>query len=754
MACLLLSSGFALTSCDDDDDFGTNQYVGGITLNVFGPSPVARGGELRFLGSGMNKITSVTLPGAGDITDIQVISPEEIRITVPQSAEPGYVVLHHAKGDITTKTLLTFTEPISIESVAPLAVKAGDEVTIKGDYLNLIHEIIFTDDVAVPETEFTAHSRYEIKLHVPAEAQSGKIIVSDAAEIPNYIYSDDELVVTLPSVEKPVDLTKAKPGDEIKIKGKDFDLVKKVVMPNGDEVEFTVNEAGDEITFILPANVSDGSIRVVPASGVEVAVATIGVALPEDVVADPAENIWGGDVIKLKGVNMELVTSVIFPNVADAVEPSAKSATEISVTVPEGAQSGNLILNTGSGATVEVAVSTLKPEEVAFDPAPAALAGTLTVKGRNLQNVTTITFAGTTAVEVKNPTATEFSVIVPATLPAGDNAVELTLSNGEVVDCGNVALSAPECAYATVLPGEDVEIRAGETFVVTIANAGVLTGVKVNGQDVQYILNENTLVIQVPKAAGKKSSFTLVSSNGEISYDIAVIPATHVGMTIWEGMWQNTGWAGNQDLAWGGYDWSQVPAGATLTLYMTPTVAADAWWCVSLRKADGWANLPDPIPGQYDNPEGGVVAVTLTADVLADIVNGNGLVITGSEFVLNKVTIEWEISLETVIWNAGWTCTGWGGNQDLAWGGYDWSTVKPGQILRFYITPTVSDWWCISLRHGDGWGNLPDPIPAQYDTPSLPLEVTLTADVINDLVQNNGLVITGSEFQLDKVTIE
>lgn len=221
-------------------------------------------------------------------------------------------------------------------------------------------------------------------------------------------------------------------------------------------------------------------------------------------------------------------------------------------------------------------------------------------------------------------------------------------------------------------------------------------------------------------------------------------------------MWQNTGWAGNQDLAWGGYDWSQVPAGAVLTLHMTPTAADNGWWCVSLRHADGWGNLPEPIPAQYDTPEGGVLSVTLTADVLKDIVEHNGLVITGSEFVLNKVTIEWEISLETVIWNAGWTCSGWGGNQDLAWGAYDWSTVKPGQVLRLYTTTTVpeGEWWCISLRHGNGWGNLPSPIPAQYDTPASPLEVTLTAEVIADLVAEGGLVITGSEYHLNKVTIE
>lgn len=754
MACLMLGSGFALTSCDDDDDLSTNQYVGGIKLNVFGPSPVARGGELRFLGSGMDKVTSVTLPGAGDITDINVVSPQEIRITVPQTAEPGYVVLHHAKGDITTKTLLTFTEPITLESIAPLTVKAGDEITIKGDYLNLIHEIIFNDDISVLEEAFIAHSRYEIKLTVPAEAQTGKIILSDAAEMPNWIYSDDDLSVILPSVDKVLDLTKAKPGDDVTVKGKDLDLVKKVVMPNGDEVEFSVNDGGDELKFVLPANVSDGTIRMVPASGVEVAVATIGVAVPEDVVAEPATDIWAGDVIKLKGLNMELVTDVVFPNVADAVKPENVSATELTVVAPEGTQSGNIVLNTASGAKVEVAVVTLKPEAVSFEPQPAALAGKMTVKGRNLQNVASISFGGAATVEVKNPTETEFTVDVPATLSAGANAIALTLTNGETVDAGSAELSAPECAYATMLPGEDVEIHAGETFVVSIANADKLTGVQVNGVDVQYILNGERLIIQVPESAGKRSVFTLLSSNGSISYDIAVIPATHVGLTIWTGMWENTNWGGNQDLAWGGYDWSQVPAGATLTLYMTPLVAEGEWWCVSLRHGDGWGNLPE-IPTQYDTPADGVLSVTLTKGILDDIIANNGLIVTGTGFVLNKITIEWEVSLETVIWTGPWKNEGWSGNQDLAWGGYDWSSVKPGQILRIYTTQTVAagEWWCISIRHADGWENVPE-LPSQYDSPSNPLEIELTSGIISDLAAHNGLVVTGSEFILDKITIE
>lgn len=755
MASLMLMSGFAFTSCDDDDDdFSTEQYVGGVSLNVFGPCPVARGGELRFLGSGMKHIQSISLPGSGDITDIKVISDNEIRITVPQDAMPGYVVLHSSKGDITTKTLLSFTEPISLDKVSPLTVKAGDVLTLTGDYLNLISEVIFADDVAVSEEEFTSHSRYEIKLPVPAEAQSGKIILSDGAEIPNWIYSEDELTVTLPAVADVLDLTGAKPGETVTVTVSNVDLVTKVIMPNDDEVEFTVD--GDKLSFVLPANVTDGTICMVPASGVKVAIATIGVALPEDVVAEPAADVWAGDVVKFKGVNMELVTSVTFPGVADAVEPSEKSATEISVTVPEGTQSGNAVLSTGSGAGIEVAISTLKPEAVAYNPSPAALAGALTVSGRNLQHVAAITFAGSTTVEVANPSATEFTLTVPATLSAGSNTVTLTLTNGETVEVAAIELSAPECAYATVLPGEETEINAGETFIITIANADKLTGVKVNGNNVQYILNGDRLIIQVPENAGKNSNFTLVSSNGEISYDIAVIPATHVENVIFNQV-INLDWSGDEGVnKFRIYkeSFEGVPSGAKLVFHITP--AGDAPQ-IQVNDAN-WGTIVTLEPAV----DATLAEVELTADVLSRILGTDdgwsttALVIQGQQCVVSKVHVEWENSLETVIWDAGWTCSGWGGNQDLAWGGYDWASVKPGQILRLYLTPLVAEgeWWCVSLRHGDNWGNLPAPFPAQFDTPASPLEIVLESYIIDDLVAGNGLVITGDGYTVNKITIE
>lgn len=693
MACMMVMTSISFTACnDDDDEFNTNQYTGGVKLNVFGPCPVARGGELRFLGSGMNQINSVTLPGAGDITDITVVSDEEIRITVPQNATVGKVVLHHSKGDITTLTDITYSEPIMLESVSPLSIKPGSELTLKGDYLNLIHEVIFADEVIVPETEFVAHDRYEIRLTVPQEAQTGKVIISDAAELPNWIYSDDEVNVTLPAVAKVTDLSGAKPGDEVALAGTDLDLVKTVTMPNGDEVEFAV--ADGKIKFTLPANVSDGTICMIPASGVKVAIATIGVALPEEVQAVPAANLWAGDLLTLKGVNMEVVTTVAFPNVADAVEPESKSATELTVKVPEGTQSGNVVLNTGSGLSVEVAISTLKPENVAYNPVPASLAGQLTVNGKNLQNVKAITIAGT-PVEVSNATETSFSIIVPATLSAGENAVTVTLTNDEVVELPAIELSAPECAYATVLPGEEDEVKAGDLLVLQVANGDKLTDVKVNNTSVQYILNGETLYISIPGSTGKNATVTLVSSNGEISYNIAVIPMTHVENVIFDQV---------IDLNWSGDEgvnkfrlykesFEGVPAGGKLVFHIVPAGEAPQ---IQVNDAN-WGQIEMLQP----SVDATVAELELTADVLNRILTTDdnwsttALVIQGQQCVVNKVHIEWENSLEVTLWEGEAIADDWGNQPNLlsdAGAELAAAGAKAGQTVYFYITPLDSDW--------------------------------------------------------------
>ncbi len=743
-----------LTSCDDNDDFNTNQYVGGVHLNSFGPSPVARGGELRFLGSGMDQIVKITIPGCDDITDIERISSEEIRIKVPQTAEPGYLTLHYAGGTIETKTLLTFSEPISIDEIAPLTVKPGNELTISGEYLNLIKEVCFsftTDSVNVFADAFVAHDRKTIKLVVPAEAVSGTVILSDAKEMPNTIESEVAIEVIVPSVEAPLDLTDARGGDKITVKGKDFDLVTSVEMPDGSTVEFTYTNEGEEtISFVLPDNTADGAVVVCTASGVKVVVANIGMVVPAEIVVNPADNIRPGQEVTVNGLNMDQVTSVKLPNVEEAVTPTAVSPTSVTFVFPEEAWSGEGALNLKSGKSVPVVFATAMPEVTGFEPSPVSAGADVTLRGRNLDLVAKVEFAGLEPIEVENATSDALTVHVPATASTG--ALTLHKANGETAATAELQVNSPECAY--VVSVETAEPAAGEIMTFTIANGDKLTSVEVNGASVQYIFNGDKLYVNLPSSCGKGTVVRLISSNGEISYTYDVIPATHVAAVIYEGMFSLGNWdAGglrlNKDL------FDSVPAGAKLVFYLS--AAADAQ--IQLNDAN-WGQF-----AMIDVPAGATTAeYELSGDNLSQILGTDdgwsetAIVINGHTAVINKIALEYERSSETVIWEGAWTCAGWNGNQDLAWDGYDWSTVKAGAKLRIYMTPTVADpdadWWVISLRSGTSWANLAAPIPDQYGRPGTVLEVTLEAGTVEELARENGLIITGDGFILNKITLE
>ena len=116
-------TSFTVAACSEDD-LDTNQYKGGGTLNAWGANPLMRGGVLRFVGSNLDQIAQIKVPGVDPITNIEVVKsgiPSEIRITVPKDGPiPGKLVLV-SKTDQTIETdnSIEFTEPIVIEGFAP-----------------------------------------------------------------------------------------------------------------------------------------------------------------------------------------------------------------------------------------------------------------------------------------------------------------------------------------------------------------------------------------------------------------------------------------------------------------------------------------------------------------------------------------------------------------------------------------------------------------------------------------------------------
>ncbi len=622
LAGALLMTGVSFTSCLKGDDVDTNQYTGGISLNVFGPSPVARGGELRFLGSGMDQVTAVWIPGSGDVTEIRVISDTEIRITVPQDAEPGQLVLRTPQGDITTQTELTFTEPISIDELSPLSVLPGDELTIKGDYLNLINEVIFADNVTVSAEDFVAHDRKTIRLTVPQEAQSGQVILSDGAELPNLIYSEEELTVVLPAVETVAELQHAKPGDRISVDGSHLDLVKEVLMPDGTAVEFAL-EGDHTLSFVLPANASDGEIVMVPASEVKVVIAHLTMAVPSKVVASPASGIRGGDEILLTGSSLDLVVDLSFPGVDEKVLPAAQSENELRVVVPEKAQSGQLVLNTGSGKQVSVAIETLKPQVDSYLPAEVPAGEALLIKGQNLDLVASVTFAGGQTVEVTAPAADELQVSVPMEAESGN--VTLNMHNGEMVEGLWLNVSKPQCCYVMELPEK---VEADALLELEVANGDKLQHVTVNGTQVQFILRDSKLLVSLPADVIGAAVIELVSSNGTISYTIQVEGA--MGMCIFEGPLVIGAWERSAQIPAGQFADAQV--GQVITVVVTDLLSG----AQGSFKNGNWAAIaPDT---EYFNIDGNF-SLEITSEILSQLQSG-GLIVSGQNYTIDSVYIK------------------------------------------------------------------------------------------------------------------
>lgn len=794
--------GLSLTACSEDD-LDTNQYQKGVHLNVYGPQPVMRGGQLRFLGSNLDQIAQVLIPGCEPITNIEVVKaglPSEIRVTLPKDGpEPGLVTLiTKTDEEITTKTALTYQEGIEFEAFSPESVMPGEELTIKGEYLNLVHMIEFADGVRVPESEFTEHTRYEIKVIVPEAARTGKVGLFDVdlstledagSAIYNIIMTDVALNVGTPTISKvttprgegiQTDEFTAKMDELFTLEGEHFGLINSVkFVPKAGDVhgsacettEFTVSEDGKTLTFKLPAEAADGDINLVCRSGEEVPVGSLITIAPTECVASPTP-VKAGKSLIITGKDLDVVNAVEMTGVADEISfiTNPDGTKLIIESIPETAVEGNLILRMKNGKGVEVPFSLVKPVVTGYDHNPVSAGGAITLQGTNLDLVKKVQFGeGSDIIEVKaSEDGTSISLTVPMNAKTGKPT--LTLANGTTVECPELNIEEAVFCYITELPDfseKEKTPEAGGTFTVPVKNGDKLESVLVNGKNVNFVYAEkpSSLTIGIPADASAKSVLKLVSSNGSVEYDIAVIPQGTVTRTLWIGSIDLANWTGNTQGTLPVDALDNLPAGANVELKIQYTATADQiqlkgntgdWTAVDLDNGEYKEHVYelDPNAKEFTIP----LSATTIAALKAKATNWGGLIIFGGKgAILTKISAEISIPLETTIWNGTFNIVKWNGMKDLSWDGYDWSTVKAGTTLRLYYNKiNAGEWACISLRSGTSWNNLPAPIASQYDLneDEGKVEVSIAANVLQDLIDNHGLVVTGDNCTLTKITLE
>lgn len=503
--------GLSLTACSDGDDLSTDQYGNEISLQSFGPCPVLRGGTLYLYGTNLDQIESVNLPGADPITAYEILQSgynSKISIQVPaEKCEPGQIVLKTKKGgEITSVSPITYREDIEITkffvgSEGTMVGNVGDVVTIKGDYLNLMHGVIFAGSDTIKEAEFESHDRYTIQVKIPAEARTGVITLTDATKDGTSLETKEELTINTPEAT-PIKDRNIKAGEILSIKGTSFDQIVSVKFEGA-----TVNAADfksqsvAEITVAVPAKATDGTFYVVTKSGIEVPVGNIITVVPTQLVATP-NPVKNGAELTITGKDMNLITGIAFPKAAES-KLNKVETTKVTSTVPEDAQEGDITLSLDNGKTVTVAYTLVKPTVASCTPAAITAGEKTIIKGTDLDLVKSITFPGDVEQTVEKFAAQNANAIA-VTVPAAcaGTGFKLNLKNGTTIEVKD-ALSikaATDPAIASITPGEAI---AGSTITITGKNFQNIQNLYIGSYKVnRYTSRTNTeIVCQVPANA-------------------------------------------------------------------------------------------------------------------------------------------------------------------------------------------------------------------------------------------------------------
>lgn len=508
----LLAAGFVFDACKKDEETSDR-----IELLSFGPSPVLRGGDLKFIGHNLDQVTAIVLPDNVEVTNFKTKSAELLVITVPDATVNGKVTLKTPQGDIVTKTPLTISEPITITSFSPAKARPGDVVTIEGTYLNLVKEVVFTNKKSVGDTAFVSKSQAKIEVRVPADAKTGIIVISNGLADPILVETETALEVTLPTVTQ-LAPTPVKAGTALTIEGADLDLVKEVVFSGGSKVSaFTSIEAG-KIVLDVPANAKDGALKLVVASLEEVT-STQEVVMKVPAIAGISPNpAKTGGTVTVSGEDLDLITGVTFGGGKSGAIQGGGSATSIVVSVPADAQEGAVSFATAAGKSVAspASLTLVKPAITGIAPTDVQFNNEITVTGTDLDIVANVKFGGGQEATPTSTSPTELKVNVPVGTVSG--AITLVATNGDEVSSSQLLNILPSTnAVITSMPSS---AQPGEMISIVGENLAEVTEVifPINVSATMFGIKTNELIQVIIPMSVKTGVGTikLVTATGEI----------------------------------------------------------------------------------------------------------------------------------------------------------------------------------------------------------------------------------------------
>lgn len=408
-------------------------YVGENKENLVGNV----GDVLTIEGDYLNNITSVIFANGAtmDAENFKSQTRYQIQLVIPAEAGEGRFQISDGNNYMYSEGALSINAPEidANNAIGKSLIKAGETEVLRGTSLDQIASIEL-NGATVEAADFKSQTASEITFIISSKVADGEItaVTKSGIRIP---FGEITTVVPSQLVATPSPI---KNGKEITISGKDMDLITGIAFPNAKESKLNKVET-TKVTSTVPEDAQEGDITLSLDNGKTVAVAYT-LVKPTVTACTPAA-ITAGEKTIIKGTDLDLVASVTFPgDVEQTVEKfAAQNANAIAVTVPAACAGTGFKLNLKNGTTINIdgqlsIKAATDPAIASVTPGEAIAGSTITITGKNFQNIQNLYIGSYKVNRYTSRTNTEIVCQVPANAEVGTYKIVMEDPDGNKIE--------------------------------------------------------------------------------------------------------------------------------------------------------------------------------------------------------------------------------------------------------------------------------------------------------------------------------
>ena len=432
----------------------TGFYVGENKENLVGNV----GDVLTLEGDYLNNITSVIFANGAtmDAENFKSQTRYQIQLVIPAEAGEGRFQISDGNNYMYSEGALSINAPEidANNAIGKSLIKAGETEVLRGTSLDQIASIEL-NGATVEAADFKSQTASEITFVISSKVADGEItaVTKSGIRIP---FGEITTVVPSQLVATPSPI---KNGEEITISGKDMDLITGIAFPNAKVSKLNKVET-TKVTSTVPEDAQEGDITLSLDNGKTVAVAYT-LVKPTVTACTPAA-ITAGDKTIIKGTDLDLVASITFPgDVEQTVEKfAAQNANAIAVTVPAACAGTGFKLNLKNGTTINIdgqlsIKAATDPAIASVTPGEAIAGSTITITGKNFQNIQNLYIGSYKVNRYTSRTNTEIVCQVPANAEVGTYKIVMEDPDGNKIEGPEFKVVPAEKDIATITTNMD-----------------------------------------------------------------------------------------------------------------------------------------------------------------------------------------------------------------------------------------------------------------------------------------------------------